>query len=309
MRAAPGPTLDPADQARALSYARPGAARFRLLDLTALWSLYVLTLRQHLHGKRWMIMAVLFLLPAGLALLIRSTAARDVPGIGLEFIFVFMFFPQGLLPLVALIYASGIIQDEQEEQTITYLLIRPIPKWALYTVKLLATLTTTVILTAIFTALTYAAIYAGADTTGQNIPLRCAKAIGIHSLAVIAYCCVFGLMGLLTKRTLIVGILYSAIFEGLLANVPLSIRLITVVYYARLIAYRALSFVITTPYGKQDLAANAWQLNIDLDPQLLDHPTKTACFATLLIGSLACMILAAWLCTRKEFHVKTPEKG
>src|SRR5712691_2312846 len=166
MRAAPGPTLDPADQATALSYARPGAARFRLLDLTALWSLYVLTLRQHLHGKRWMIMAVLFLLPAGLALLILSTAARDVPGIGLEFIFVFMFFPQGLLPLVALIYASGIIQDEQEEQTITYLLIRPIPKWALYTVKLLATLTTTVILTAIFTALTYAAIYAGADTTG-----------------------------------------------------------------------------------------------------------------------------------------------
>jgi ABC-2 type transport system permease protein len=309
MRAAPAPTLDRADQTPALNYARPGAARFRLLDLTAIWSLYVLTLRQHLHGKRWMVVAVLFLLPAGLALLIRSTAARDVPGIGLEFIFVFMFFPQGLLPLVALIYASGIIQDEQEEQTITYLLIRPIPKWALYVVKLLATLTTTVILTAIFTALTYATIYAGADTSGQNVSLRCAKAIGIHSLAVVAYCCVFGLMGLLTRRTLIVGILYIAIFEGLLANVPLSIRLITVVYYARLIAYRALSFVITTPYGKNDLAANAWQLNIDLDPQLLDHPTKTACFATLLIGSLACTILAAWLCTRKEFHVKTPEKG
>ena len=40
----------------------------------------------------------------------------------------------------------GIVQDEQEEQTMTYLLIRPIPKWALYSVKLLATLTTTVIL-------------------------------------------------------------------------------------------------------------------------------------------------------------------
>src|SRR5947209_4881619 len=265
MTAPPAPTLDTIDQTPALNYARPGASRFRLLDLTSLWSLYLLTLRQHLHGKRWMVVAVLFLLPAGLALLIRSTAALDVPGVGLEFIFVFMFFPQGLLPLVALIYASGIVQDEVEEQTITYLLIRPIPKWALYIVKLLATLTTTLVLVAIFTTLTYAAIYVGSDTTGQNISLRCAKAIGIHSLAVAAYCCVFGLIGLLTKRTLIVGILYIAIFEGLLANVPLSVRLITVMYYTRLIAYRALSFVFISPYGKFDLAANAWQLNVDVD--------------------------------------------
>ena len=71
----------------------------------------------------------------------------------------FMFIPQALLPLVALVYASGILQDEQEGQTITYLLIRPIPKWALYIVKLLATITMAILLTAVFTALTYAAIY------------------------------------------------------------------------------------------------------------------------------------------------------
>ena len=28
----------------------------------------------------------------------------------------------------------------------------------------------------------------------------------------------------------------------------------------------------------------------------------------LLVGSLVCTILAAWLCSRREFHVKTPEK-
>src|SRR5947209_8754283 len=193
MTAPPAPTLDTIDQTPALNYARPGASRFRLLDLTSLWSLYLLTLRQHLHGKRWMVVAVLFLLPAGLALLIRSTAALDVPGVGLEFIFVFMFFPQGLLPLVALIYASGIVQDEVEEQTITYLLIRPIPKWALYIVKLLATLTTTVALTSVFTALTFAAIYLGGGPRGEdaagvpNVPLRCLKAVGVHGLAVVAY--------------------------------------------------------------------------------------------------------------------------
>ena len=81
-----------------------------------------------------------------------------------------MFLPQVVLPLVALMYASGIIHDEQEEQTITYLLIRPIPKWALYVVKLLATLTTTIVLTAVFTALTYAVVYVGTSPARKAFP-------------------------------------------------------------------------------------------------------------------------------------------
>ena len=81
------------------------------MSVTApLWTLYILTLRQHLRGKRWMIMTALFLLPAALAIIIRATAP-DVPGVGLEFIFAFMLIPQALLPLVALLYASGMIQD------------------------------------------------------------------------------------------------------------------------------------------------------------------------------------------------------
>src|SRR5947208_14371184 len=92
------------------------------LDLTSLWTLYLLTLRQHLRGKRWIVMAVLFLLPAALAIVVRATAP-DAPYIFIEFVFAFMFIPQALLPLVALLYASGVIQDDVEEQTITYLLI------------------------------------------------------------------------------------------------------------------------------------------------------------------------------------------
>jgi ABC-2 type transport system permease protein len=278
------------------------------LSLTALWTLYTLTLRQHRHGKRWMVMAILLLLPAGLAILVRSTA-RDVPSLGLEFILAFMFIPQALLPLIALIYASGIIQDEQEEQTITYLLIRPIRKWAIYIVKLMATLTTTIFLTAVFTALTYAAIYVGSKSQVQDVLLRCLKAAMIHCLAVVAYCCLFGLLSLITKRILIVGILYIAIFEGLFANLAFGIRLITIIYYARLIAYHTLAFVVPTPNGPEYFAADAWQLNIAADPQLLEHPRVGACILILLASSAICAFFAALLCSRREFHVKTPEKA
>jgi ABC-2 type transport system permease protein len=220
-----------------------------------------------------------------------------------------MFIPQALLPLVALLYASGVIQDEQEEQTLTYLLIRPLSKWMIYIVKLLAAVITAVVLTAIFTQLTYAAIYyrTGADT--HEIITRCIKAIGIHSLAVVAYCSLFGAMSLFTKRTLVVGIMYAAIFEGLLANLPLSIRLITIIYYSRLIAYRVLTFVFTDGFGVHDIAAEAWQLDLANDPKLLEHPTMRTCVIVLVCASLVCTLLAAILCSRREFHVKTPEKA
>jgi ABC-2 type transport system permease protein len=276
------------------------------ISVAALWTLYVLTLRQHLRGKRWMVAGALFLLPAVLAIVLRATAP-DVPPVGLEFIFAFMFIPQALLPLVALLYGSGLIQDEQEEQTLTYLLIRPIPKWGLYVFKLLATLTTTVVLTMIFTALTYVAIYAG--TGAEHILLRCAKAAGLHALAVVSYCSLFGLMSLLTKRTLVMGILYAAIVEGFLANLPMSVRLITVIYYTRIIAYRTLSFFIPTPQGVQNFAADAWQLNVADDPKLLEHPTIRTCITVLLTASAVMTIIAALICSRREFHVKTPEKG
>lgn len=273
--------------------------------LTSLWALYGLTFRQHLHGKRWIVMTGLFMLPVGLAILIRAVAP-DVPLRMLEFILAYMFVPQALLPLVALVYASGIIQDEQEEQTLTYLLIRPIPKWAIYAVKLLATLTTTIALTAIFVTLTYTAIYLGGDTSFAAVWLRCLKTIGIHSLGVAAYCCLFGLMSLMTKRTLIVGILYSALVEGLLANLPFGIRLITVIYYTRLIAYRALDFAVTHPQGKVDVAAEAWQFEIVKDPGLTEHPSLRSCMLILSAASVLFTLFAAYLCARREFHVKTP---
>ncbi len=281
------------------------------LNFTALWALYALTLRQHLHGKRMLVLGAVLLLPAVIAAIVRATAP-DLPGVMLEFMFVFMLIPQALLPLVALLYGSGIIQDEQEEQTFTYILMRPIPKWAIYVTKVAGTLTTAILLTAIFTALTYVVIYAGSALPGDvdDVPLRCVKAIGIHALAIAAYCCIFGLLSLLTRWTLVVGFLYAAFFEGFLANLPFSIRLVSVIYYARLIAYRSLDFFVTPPRGpKFDMAAEAWQLNVRTDPTLSEHPTLVVCIVVLIAASIVCTALGAFLCSRREFHVKTPEGG
>jgi ABC-2 type transport system permease protein len=283
-------------------------AERRTSRLGAWWTLYWLTLRQHLHGKRWMAVALAFVLPVGLAILIRS-ANPEVPLRFVEFGMLWILIPQALLPLVSLLYASGIVQDEQEEQTITYLLTRPTPKWLIYVIKLAATWTTTVVLVITLTALTSVAIYAGTDADISEWALRSSKIAAILSLAVITYCSIFGLMSLITKRTLIAGVIYTAVVEGLLANLPLSLRWGTVLYHTRIIAYRTLDFVASWPEGRQeDPASGAWSLNADTDPTLAEHPTLRTSMLILIGTSIVCAALASWLCTQREFHVKTPEK-
>ena len=288
--------------------AEPRPRPARGFNLTSMTALYVLTVRQHLHGRRWMVMGLLFLLPAGLAVLVRATSP-EAPPVGIEFLIAFLLIPQALLPLVALVYASGIIQDEQEEQTLTYLLVRPISRWALYLVKLLATLTTTVVLTALFTVLTYAAIYVGGDMGAGEVARRCATAAAIHCASVASYCCLFGLIGLYTRWALVAGILYTAVIEGLLANLPFGLRFVTVIYYARVMAYRSLDLSFTEHGRKHDMAAAFWQFDVKADPGLEGHPTLQTCVLVLAVAGLGCAALGALMCHRREFHVKTPEGG
>jgi ABC-2 type transport system permease protein len=268
--------------------------------LVAMWALYGLTFRQHLHGRRWLVMAVLLSLPAGLAILIRATADEDRPIVN-EFFLAYMLVPHALLPIVALAYAAGVIRDEQEDQTLTYLLIRPIPRWAIFTVKLLATLTTTVILTTVFTAATFFAIYVGGPATFSDVFTRCWKTIAVHDLAVIVYCCLFGLISLFTRFTLLFGILYTVAFEGVVANMPFAVRLVTVIYYGRSIAYQALPFKITEHGQTEDFGEVVWQF----DPAEMSSIPE--CIAVLVVAALVFTTVASMMCARREFHVKTPE--
>jgi ABC-2 type transport system permease protein len=166
-----------------------------------------------------------------------------------------------------------------------------------------------VVLTAVFTALTYAAIYVGTDAGAAAVARRCPTAVAIHGASVAAYCCLFGLIGLYTRRALVAGILYTAVIEGLLANLPFGLRFVTVIYYARVLAYRSLDFAFTDHGRRVDLAAAAWQFDVRTDPGLEAHPTLRTCVLVLATAGLGCAALGALICHRREFHVKTPEGG
>ena len=102
-------------------------------------------------GRRLVIFSMLFALPIFFAVLAHRFADPYLASEA-ETVLIFGLIPQALLPLLRSLYASGMVQDEVEEQTLTYLLIRPIPRWLIYVVKVVATWLVASALATVFTA-------------------------------------------------------------------------------------------------------------------------------------------------------------
>ena len=258
---------------------------------SALVSLFVLTLRQQLRGRRPLVLSLLFLLPAVLASVFKFLPyppATDV----LEFALIFNLIPHALAPLTALLYAAGAIQDEVEEQTLTYLLIRPLPRWALYMTRIAAAWLTTTVLTVLFTTVALTVIFWNTPMLwGHVLPRRAATIAALMALAQAGYCSLFGLLGLLARRSLIVGIAYIVAFEGLLANFEAVVRRLTVTYYFRVLSLRRLTLS----------QSEEWSI------PLSEAPSAEECLMTLLSVSVLFVFLGAVLMRQREFRMKTAE--
>jgi ABC-2 type transport system permease protein len=266
--------------------------------LSALGTLFWLTVRQYCRGRRLLILGFLFLLPS-----IGAVAARysdpDIPLNGIEFGMIFNLIPHALIPLTALLYACGMIQDELEDQTLTYLFIRPLPKWAIYVTKLLATVPVTCCLAGVFTLLTFLVIHWGsADAWSAGLPVRALKTVALQALALLGYCSLFGFLSLFVRRSLVVGIAYIIVFEGVLANIDFVVRRLTIMYYFRILALRWIGF---DWYSINKDGVDEW--GIDLSKA----PAAWSCVVTLLAVSLVATILAALIFATREFRLKTPE--
>jgi ABC-2 type transport system permease protein len=259
-------------------------------ELSSLGALFWLAVRQHSRGRRLLILVFLFSLPALLGIVARSFKS-SITGPTLELALVLHVLPHTLIPLTALLYASGMIQDEIEEQTLTYLLIRPSPRWAIYIAKLLATLLVTFVLAGVFTLITYVAIYGGSASLREGgIPLRALTMVGVFCLALGAYCSLFGWLSLLVRRSLIVGAAYIILFEGLLANIPFFARSLTIMYYFRVLTERWTGQIVKD-----------WSINLN------EAPSAWTCVGALTAVTVATTAFAALWFTVREFRVKTPE--
>ncbi len=144
------------------------------------------------------------------------------------------------LPLMCLLLAGGMIADEAEERTLSYLLVRPIPRTTLYTSRALAVLTVALPLAFlqvfglwIMRWISYG-LYAQQDA---RITLSATESVaatqvmwvmfpvilGAALLGTVFYTVVFGLASLASTRYhFFINLGYLGLWEGLLGHLPVS---------------------------------------------------------------------------------------
>jgi len=254
-----------------------------------------LSVHQFVRGRRLLALAALFALPTVLALVIRHEAPEyGETGRGLaEEVLVFYMIPQALVPLSALILASGMIRDEVEGQTLTYLLIRPLPRPSIYLAKLLAAWLVSAALAAVFVTTALAAIHWGFEGFwGGVLPRRALGLSALSALSLLVYVSLFSGLSLLVRWVLLFGVAYIVVFEGVFANIDFLVRRLTVLWYVRILAERW--------FG---LHVESWSIDLD------EAPGAPEALQTLLIAALVLSVASALWFGAREIRLKTPEGG
>ncbi|MCO5171723.1 MAG: hypothetical protein M9894_35925 [Planctomycetes bacterium] len=199
-----------------------------------------LELRRMLGGPRPWILAALALAVAALGFVVRRFApAPDDPAAwGFLYVLLLTFlFLQTLGILVPLLHTSGLVRDDLEDGTLVYLFTRPLEKPLVLLAKLLAAGgLSAAILTGGMLAFHVAFALGGGGETGAGVATHLLPFVAAAVLGVAGYGALFAFVGLLTRRGLVLGIVYGFVSELVLANIPAVVRQLTLMHYLRSVA-------------------------------------------------------------------------
>lgn len=114
-----------------------------------------------------------------------------------------------LVPVVALVFASASLGDAREDGTLVYLWLRPMDRWPVVVGAWLAAITVSLPLTVV-------PLGAAALLSGGGAELLVATTLAAL-VGVIAYSALFVLLGLVVKNSIVWGLGYVLVWEGIVA--------------------------------------------------------------------------------------------
>ena len=134
-----------------------------------------------------------------------------------------------VLPVVALIVGTGVLGAEIDDGTVVHILTKPLPRWQIILPKLAVA--------AGVTAVTVAVPLYVAGVLADSVRLGLALAVAA-SIGALAYSAFFVALSLLTRRPVLLGLVYVLIWEGLLSNLVGGTRVLSIQHYVISIADR-----------------------------------------------------------------------
>ncbi|MBT8404791.1 MAG: ABC transporter permease [Gemmatimonadetes bacterium] len=176
--------------------------------MTAFVAVVRVTLLQLLGRKKLLGFGLLSLIPA--ALLFFAARARVGPGLDTDLgaMVVSPFFSI-VLPVTALILGGAALGDERRDKTLSFLVLRPMGRLTIVVAKTVAAIGAS-LLFAVIGTLGLALVYAVGGGGLNVIPSVLAGA----TVLVVAYASIFTLLGNVTTRPTVVGLLYIVFVEN-----------------------------------------------------------------------------------------------
>jgi ABC-2 type transport system permease protein len=183
-----------------------------------------ITTRGLFGRKRVFVLIPLPLILIGIAILARSAGAQ--PSDWAEPVIVGLGF-SSTLPVIALIVGTGVLGSEIDDGTVTHILAKPLPRSEIVFTKLAVS-------AAIITLVAGIPMFVVGLIAGSS---ALAFSLFVASVvAALAYSAVFLLLSLVTRRPVLVGLVYVVLWEGVLGNVLTGTRQLSIAQYAVSIA-------------------------------------------------------------------------
>lgn len=182
--------------------------------MTAALAISRVSFRQLVGRRRLVGLALLALAPVGIYLLAAqdSGAANRVEvyaGISTGLVF------QIVAPVAAISMAATALGGERRDGTLSFLLLKPVPRWVVVAAKMLAAWMASFVLAgASAGAITVAYAFA-ADDWSTLFPIL----VGI-GISTAAYVAVFVPLGYVIRRAVIVGLVYVFVWESIAGGLP-----------------------------------------------------------------------------------------
>ncbi|MEU7757104.1 ABC transporter permease subunit [Micromonospora sp. NPDC049101] len=185
-----------------------------------------ITARGLFGRRRFLLLLPLPLVLLGLAVLCRSLGVDPgewgppvLVGLGLAVV----------LPVVALIIGTGVLGAEIDDGTVVHILTKPLPRWQIVLPKL-------AVAAGVSAATVAVPLYVAgvlADSVRLGLALAFAAALGA-----LAYSALFLALSLVTRRPVLLGLVYVLIWEGLLGNFVSGTKVLSIQQYVIALADR-----------------------------------------------------------------------
>lgn len=175
-------------------------------------------------GKLWMAALGVFALPA-LMLLTMPHGDKTT-----FFYWAVTFYLMLVVPLNCLSFFGPMIRDEVQADTLPFIITRPVKRWALYLLKYLCVMIWTQMVSLLGCAMfILVALLKGIPEIGELI-LHYFLA---QFVAVIAFGALGGLLGLLNKKYMVLGVVYGFIVEWGIGSIPTNIHSLAISFHIK----------------------------------------------------------------------------